>query len=282
MALVVDASVAVKWFVEETDHVAARVLMKQRIRRSAPDIILVEVANALRNKVRLGEISLDQADLAMETLPACFVDLVPCPNLIDRAYRLAVTVNHPVPDCMYLACAEYIRGSLVSADIAFLKKCRAAVPNPMFNISDSTSFVTNLSNVQIRDDVFKMISRLSSIVSQTFDGLKGTVEAGDPLSIRGVRNIGSVDLRPGFDSPAYNTLTRVILEMSDEEVTILLALGWLGRDYYSADRWSELLLNAEKLVAQGVNNNIQYIVAQMQRVAIGREKLIMSAKITTQ
>ena len=56
MRLVVDASVAVKWLVEEEDSEAADRLLEQRHELFAPRLMASEVGNALWRKVRMGEL----------------------------------------------------------------------------------------------------------------------------------------------------------------------------------------------------------------------------------
>ena len=58
-AAVVDASVAVKWVVEESDSVQARSLSRARL--EAPDLLPVECANILWKKERIGDLTKEQA-----------------------------------------------------------------------------------------------------------------------------------------------------------------------------------------------------------------------------
>jgi predicted nucleic acid-binding protein len=55
MALIVDASVAIKWFIDEPGSDAARRLWRNESDLLAPDLIIPEVCNAAWRKVRLGE-----------------------------------------------------------------------------------------------------------------------------------------------------------------------------------------------------------------------------------
>ena len=55
--VVVDASVAIKWFVPEVHAVAARRLLQEGMTLLAPDLIWAEVANALWRKWREKELS---------------------------------------------------------------------------------------------------------------------------------------------------------------------------------------------------------------------------------
>jgi predicted nucleic acid-binding protein len=53
--IVVDASVAVKWFIHEPDRPAARRLLVPQSRLIAPDLIVAEVASAMWKRVVAGE-----------------------------------------------------------------------------------------------------------------------------------------------------------------------------------------------------------------------------------
>ena len=50
MILAIDASVAVKWFIDEPRRDQARDVLVRDFDLVAPDLILVEVANALRTR----------------------------------------------------------------------------------------------------------------------------------------------------------------------------------------------------------------------------------------
>lgn len=55
--IVVDASVAVKWFVEEEGHQFALSLLEQHLVIIAPDLIFSETTNVLWKKLRRGEVT---------------------------------------------------------------------------------------------------------------------------------------------------------------------------------------------------------------------------------
>ena len=57
MTFVVDASVAVKWLVNEQASEAAHRLLNSEERLVAPDFIVVEVGNVLWKKLRRGELT---------------------------------------------------------------------------------------------------------------------------------------------------------------------------------------------------------------------------------
>ena len=125
---VVDASVAVKWLLPEEGAHAAALLLASGDGLMAPALIRVEVAAAIARKVRLKEIeALDgEAALALwlQSIADGVIMLVPDGVDLQRAWNIATTVNHPLQDCLYLALAERIGASLVTADDKFVAKAR--------------------------------------------------------------------------------------------------------------------------------------------------------------
>jgi len=124
MTLVVDASVAIKWLVDEPDHISARSLLDRNEELQAPDFVLIETANVLWKKVRRLEVTEEQAADGLDSLPRLFESMVPSGLLIARALRLAIELAHPVYDCLYLACAERAGAHLVTADNQFALRAR--------------------------------------------------------------------------------------------------------------------------------------------------------------
>lgn len=125
MTLVVDASVAIKWFVDENLEAEARHIFAYQPDLTAPDFLLVEVANIAWKKVRRNEIDAKQANFIVTSLPNYIPDLLPLANLIEAATHLALELDHPVYDCLYLACAQGLEGG-VTADRRFFNRVEAS------------------------------------------------------------------------------------------------------------------------------------------------------------
>ena len=125
MNLVVDASVAVKWFLPENLTEAADRLLTGGYALSAPDLVLVEVANTLWKKVRLGEMDESDADEALASLSAGTIELQSTAPLVPRALKIAHDTGHPVYDCVYLAAAEAKKAVVVTADRRFYETVNA-------------------------------------------------------------------------------------------------------------------------------------------------------------
>ena len=120
MNLVIDASVACKWFFEENLSSEARALAASEATFSAPDMLLAECANAAWRRVRSKTIPEAQALAFLKALPQWFESLVPSGRLNEAAFEMACVLDHPVYDCQYLALAEDKETSLVTADLAFV------------------------------------------------------------------------------------------------------------------------------------------------------------------
>lgn len=117
MTLVVDASVAAKWFVEEEEGSAeAARLLRRGEGLVAPDLVVPEVCNVAWRKLRAGEMTTGQARAAVEGVAQLFDDLVPAARLAPRSFAIARELDHPVYDCFYLALAETQDARFVTAD----------------------------------------------------------------------------------------------------------------------------------------------------------------------
>jgi predicted nucleic acid-binding protein len=112
--LVVDASVALKWVVEEDGSEAAAALGAYAL--TAPTLLLEECANALWVKQRRAELTPAEAMERMRALREAPVDLVPSTGLLDQALALAIELAQTVYDCLYLSLAIRLDARLVTAD----------------------------------------------------------------------------------------------------------------------------------------------------------------------
>ena len=120
MSFVVDASVALKWFVPEVQSGAAKEFLHVQAELHAPDLLVVEIANAAWKKALRGEIERRQAASIAFAIHRGGPRLYPSELFIERALEIAMTLNHPVYDCLYLACAESLGATLVTADARLL------------------------------------------------------------------------------------------------------------------------------------------------------------------
>ena len=125
MTLIIDASVAIKWFVEEPgSDMARRLLTSGPDHLEAPELLVAEVCNAAWKSQRLGQVSVLQFDLITSRIEAMFGRLWSLGPLASRASGLAKQLDHPVYDCFYLALSEARRTRLVTADGKLLSRLK--------------------------------------------------------------------------------------------------------------------------------------------------------------
>jgi predicted nucleic acid-binding protein len=116
---VVDASVALKWVLEEEGSTEAAMLLDGRP-LYAPSLFEVEIANALWVAARRGKVTKGEADLLLDTLLGAGVRRIePTVDLIFSAMTLAGDLDHPVYDCLYLGAALMLGVPVVTADKRF-------------------------------------------------------------------------------------------------------------------------------------------------------------------
>lgn len=113
--LVVDASVALKWFLDEEDAERAR-WIALRDDLLAPELVVAEVGNALWKACRRNQIDAADADAAISTLIRTFRRTAAIAGLANEALQIARALDHPVYDCFYLVLARREAAALVTAD----------------------------------------------------------------------------------------------------------------------------------------------------------------------
>lgn len=130
--IVVDASVAVKWFLSETNSRDAVTLLTMDEKLIGPTLVRYEVAGALVRAHRRGDLDKKQLESLcnrwISTLDRNVVRLIHEPMDLLRASSLAASIGHPLADCLYLAVAERLAAPLVTADEVFCEKVQRKFP----------------------------------------------------------------------------------------------------------------------------------------------------------
>ena len=132
--VVVDASVAVEWLVEEEDsdeaHAALQSWVAQDITRTVPYLLPFEVTNALHRRVARGELRVsDGARMIARVLGSQF-ELHQTPDLHRRALELASQLRQgAVYDAHYLDLAEEVGCKLWTANQRFNRGAGPAIDN---------------------------------------------------------------------------------------------------------------------------------------------------------
>ena len=113
-AVVVDASVAVKWLVKEQG--SDKALALNMLRLHAPSLLVAECALALWRKVRAGDLDALDAVTRLGALRHAPLTFAADHELAQTAMPLALELGHPIYDCMYIALALELAAPLVTAD----------------------------------------------------------------------------------------------------------------------------------------------------------------------
>ena len=129
--VVVDASLAFKWLVEEENSDRATALTRlwddEGTQLAAPPLMPFEVANALHRRVLRGELTLQVAAGLIQDLMSLGVAFHATPDLHRRALEIASRLDQgAVYDAHYLALAESLGCEMWTADERFY---RAASPS---------------------------------------------------------------------------------------------------------------------------------------------------------
>lgn len=130
--LVIDSSIAVKWFVAEDDSPKALEILKDYRGESlsflAPDLIYAEFGNIIWKKVIFRNLNPTDADVAISKFKKVSFVLTPITSLFDDAYKIAVQYKRSFYDSLYLALSVRENCGFVTADEKFYNSVRGGFP----------------------------------------------------------------------------------------------------------------------------------------------------------
>jgi predicted nucleic acid-binding protein len=135
--LVIDASIVIKWVVEEAGTPQALGLQKYRL--FAPDLLIAECANVFWKKARRREMSLEEAGLAAELLERADIEFVPTRRFWSQATRWAIELDHPAYDCIYLALADSLSCDFITADAELQRMSKKLRLGPKVHLLETAS-----------------------------------------------------------------------------------------------------------------------------------------------
>lgn len=134
---VVDASVAIKWFIEESWTDAAERLLRSGRHLLVPDLIFPEVGNIVWKNVRREDLTENEAVDIMRSLGHLSLLVYPSQPLIASAVEIACRTNRTVYDSLYLALALQESTMMVTADERFFNALQAThYANQVFWVAD--------------------------------------------------------------------------------------------------------------------------------------------------
>lgn len=118
--VVIDSSIAIKWFVVEPYSDEARKILDQYkagdLNLLGPDLINAEVGNIVWKKHRLQDLSAEDAQEVLNTFRTVTFHFTPGAELLDEACRLAIAHARTVYDMMYVALSKREKCRFVTAD----------------------------------------------------------------------------------------------------------------------------------------------------------------------
>ncbi len=115
--LVVDSSVAVKWYVPEKGAAEAASFLSPGVQRLAPDLLASEFGNVLWKKVRRGELTAAEAtEICGAFVSSSPVTLLPASAYLCPALEIATRRGCTVYGSLYMALAVAEDCPLATAD----------------------------------------------------------------------------------------------------------------------------------------------------------------------
>jgi predicted nucleic acid-binding protein len=133
--VVVDASVAVKWFLPENGEAFADQALalldkydRKEVQFVVPDLFYAEIASAIWKAIRVGRISRAFGDQALVLLTQREFATVPSLKLLDKAFQIATDHARSVYDSLYVALAVQTNSQLITADERLANSLAARFP----------------------------------------------------------------------------------------------------------------------------------------------------------
>ena len=132
--LVLDASVALKWFLIADEPLKDRAM--QLLARSQegtidfviPDLFWAELGNVLCKAVRQGRSTATDAEESLRRAKKLELPAVSSEELAESAFAIAQTHNRPFYDSIYVALAVSRRATLITADEKLANATAAYLP----------------------------------------------------------------------------------------------------------------------------------------------------------
>ena len=118
--VIVDASVAAKWFLPEPDALVALQWLDDRYHLAAPDLIRPEMGNLVWKLHSRGLLDAADALQTIERFLSVPLEIHDSGPLLVPALELAIATKRPVYDSLYLALAIELGTVVVTADMRWV------------------------------------------------------------------------------------------------------------------------------------------------------------------
>jgi len=123
---VVDASIAIKLFIEQEDSDLAESLLLRLsgnppARFAVPDLFYVECANVFWKYVQQAGFPVVQAQSSLQRLKALNLQVYPLSELVEEALDVAIAYRISVYDACYVVLSLYVQCPLITADRKLLR-----------------------------------------------------------------------------------------------------------------------------------------------------------------
>jgi len=132
---VLDASVAAKWFLSAADETLTEealhllhLYLEAEVQFFVPDLFFAELANIFWKAERLGRCDSQTTDAALTELIERNLPTFPSAPRLKQAAGIARTFGRTVYDSLYLALAQELNATFVSADARLVNSVRGRLP----------------------------------------------------------------------------------------------------------------------------------------------------------
>ncbi len=121
---IVDASVAIKWFIPEIHADAACQLLENNYKLAAPELIFSEIGNIIWKKWCRKEITLDTAQGLIKDFQQSPFTIHDTQSLFESTWEIARQYQRSFYDSLYLALAKNQNCQMVTADLKLYNALR--------------------------------------------------------------------------------------------------------------------------------------------------------------
>lgn len=114
--LIVDASVAAKWFIQEELSESALSILDNGHQIESPDFLLLEMDSIICKWIRSKSVTLAEGNKLRDSFRQYPIRYHPFVQFLDSAFAIAGETGQSVYDCLYVALAALLEGKMITAD----------------------------------------------------------------------------------------------------------------------------------------------------------------------